>query len=338
MSSLDISVVISTRNRQESLRRVLDSATLLHQPDDLGWELIVVDNGSSDESAAVARSFEDRLPIRVILEPTAGLSYARNRGVAAANGKYIVWTDDDVTLDPAWLGAYHSAFKRYPEAVVFGGAVTPVLQGPSPAWILTNRLKLRYLLAERQLSGADTPIIVSAGEFPIGANFAVRAEEQRQHLYDVELGASPAFNRLGEEEQVLRRILSTGATGWWLPGSRVNHHIPLERQTLAYVEKYARAGGETWAFLLQRAGGLEGRKTVLGVPHFAWRRLIGDFAGYRIFAAFQKPSWMFSQFTRYAYFSSAIHLLLSARRSANLLPPPAANAASAPPIASPVSD
>jgi hypothetical protein len=79
---LDITVIICTRNRAPQLRQALESAARLRVPDDLKWELVVVDNGSSDGTAEVAASFKSRLPVRVIREETPGLSNARNRGVA----------------------------------------------------------------------------------------------------------------------------------------------------------------------------------------------------------------------------------------------------------------
>jgi glycosyltransferase involved in cell wall biosynthesis len=93
----DISVILCTRNRAASLDTALRSLTACATAD-LNWELLVIDNGSTDQTALVAASYHDRLPIRTILEPTAGLSHARNRGVAEATGEWLVWLDDDVTV------------------------------------------------------------------------------------------------------------------------------------------------------------------------------------------------------------------------------------------------
>jgi hypothetical protein len=81
-----ISVVICTWNRADELRTTLDSLTQLVIPAGCVWELVVVDNGSTDETNTVIAEFEARLPVRSLFEPELGLSRARNRGAAAARG------------------------------------------------------------------------------------------------------------------------------------------------------------------------------------------------------------------------------------------------------------
>src|SRR4051812_25892690 len=120
------SVAICTRNRAASLRRTLASIAAAAQPH-ADWETIVVDNGSTDDTADVASSFDERLPIRVVHEAEAGLSRARNAAVRVAQGEYIVWTDDDCVVDARWLTAYVDAFDRWPSAAVFGGPIVPEL-------------------------------------------------------------------------------------------------------------------------------------------------------------------------------------------------------------------
>jgi glucosyl-dolichyl phosphate glucuronosyltransferase len=73
-------------------------------------------------------SVSDYLPIEI----WPPFSRARNRAVYAARGDYLVWTDDDVVVDPNWLAAYVAAFRRRPEAAVFGGPVFPRYEPPVP--------------------------------------------------------------------------------------------------------------------------------------------------------------------------------------------------------------
>jgi glycosyltransferase involved in cell wall biosynthesis len=127
----DITMIICTRDRATQLSKVLGSAVDLQIPQRLKWELLVVDNGSTMDGD-VARSYRDRLPLRLVREERAGLSNARNKGVEEAAGQYICWTDDDVVLDPQWLAAYWAAFNRHPEAALFGGRITPCLSRRRP--------------------------------------------------------------------------------------------------------------------------------------------------------------------------------------------------------------
>jgi glycosyltransferase involved in cell wall biosynthesis len=244
-------VLICTRNRAARLKEVLTSATRLRVPPGLRWELVVVDNGSSDATTDVALGFSSQLPLRLVREETPGLSHARNRGVSEARGRYICWTDDDVLIDPDWLAAYAAAFERHPGAVVFGGRIIPVLESPSPRWFarLANEWPLTTLLAKRDFG--DEPIALDlAGDIvPWGANYAVRAAEQRKVRYHPELGVSPRQRRLGEEAEVIFQLMNAGGSGWWVPQAEVRHITPAQRQTWRYVYEYFLAYGETVAYM-----------------------------------------------------------------------------------------
>jgi hypothetical protein len=250
--SVQISVIICTRNRAEQLRQVLDSAAAMDVPPDLSWELLVIDNGSSDHTPEVIESFAERLPIRRVSEPQAGLSNARNRGVAEARGSYICWTDDDVLIDLHWLSAYAEAFVRHPEVAYFGGPIDLVLEGPTPSWLEANRGLLGPMLAERQLG--DKPILFdpTVEILPYGANYAVRANEQHLHQYDPNLGVSPNQRRVGEETTLLAALHRRGFKGLWVPEARVLHVIPAERQTLQSFFDLQRSIGESAAYLARR--------------------------------------------------------------------------------------
>ena len=100
-----ITVGICTFNRAESLRRTLNSLAAMEVPADFAWELVVVNNNSTDHTDAMINEDHGRLPIRREFEKRPGHSNARNRAIDAARGDYIVWTDDDVVVDPGWLSA-----------------------------------------------------------------------------------------------------------------------------------------------------------------------------------------------------------------------------------------
>jgi glycosyltransferase involved in cell wall biosynthesis len=247
----EITMIVCTRNRAAQLRNFLDSAVRMQIPDGLRWEFLIVDNGSTDGTADVARAYQDRLPLRLVREERAGLSNARNKGVEEAAGRYICWTDDDVLLDPQWLAAYSAAFKRHPEAAVFGGRINPVLGAPTPRWFarLRDEWPVRILLAKRDFGQDPCPLDFPAGVIPFGANFAIRTEEQRKVGYEPGLGVSPNHRRIGEEAEVIHRLLARGAKGWWVPGATVSHIISTQRQTWDYIYDFNAAYGETLAYL-----------------------------------------------------------------------------------------
>ena len=244
---MECSVVICTRNRAASLASVLASVAAMTIPAALKWELLVVDNGSVDGTPDTVDRFTGQLPITRVWEPNAGLSRARNAGVAAARGRYIVWTDDDVLVTGHWLAAFVEAFAAHPEAAIFAGRITPVLEPPTPEWFRKAMPDLHYLLATRDFGDVAVPLSAVGERLPFGASFAVRAAEQRQFLYDPDLGVAPNRRRGGEEVDVARAILAAGHSGWWVPRAEVRHLIASQRQTTAYVEQYYAAMGESWA-------------------------------------------------------------------------------------------
>ncbi|MBW6397522.1 glycosyltransferase [Roseomonas sp. HJA6] len=268
-SSLDVSVIICTRNRAESLRGTLESLGRLTLPEGTRWEVLIVDNGSTDATPAVIAEHEGRIPVRRLAEPTPGLSNARNCGLRAAAGRYIAWTDDDVLVDPDWLSAYLEAFRTWPEAAVFGGRITARIDPPTPPWFTEVRGALTHMLAERDFGDAPLPLSIAEDRLPYGANYAIRSEEQRRFPYDPAYGVAPGRALLGEEVLVIKAIFATGATGRWVPQSRVIHRIGHSRQTIPYVVQYHRAVGATAA---QMEGRLDAQ-FLFGAPRWLWRRL-----------------------------------------------------------------
>ena len=243
-----VTVIICTRNRASQLCNVLDSFVAMDKPSE-DWEMLLVDNGSSDNTQEVINSYKDKLPIRSVIEETPGLSNARNTGVKNATGEYICWTDDDVKVDAKWLVGYVEAFKKYPDAVVFGGVVEPIPEAELPNWWNDNYTTLEGVLAKRDLGQDFIPLSIVDNKIPYGANFAVKTSEQNKFKYDKNLGVSPNFKRLGEETDVIIKILENCGGGIWNPNSKVYHYIPASRLSLKYLSVYYQSLGETVAYL-----------------------------------------------------------------------------------------
>lgn len=293
----EVTVLICTRNRARQLKSVLDSAARLVVPPGLAWEILIVDNGSTDDTPAVVSSFAQVLPIRRVFEPVPGLSSARNHGVEQARGRYILWTDDDVTLKLGWLSAYVSAIRAHPDVAVFGGKITPVLEKPVQTWFADVLPEIQGVVASRDLGPDPIELSIVAHKIPYGANYAVRTEEQKKFLYDRSLGVAPGSKRLGEETQVIAGLLRSGAKGMWVPDSEVLHHIPLARQTETYVASYFRSAGETWAFLEdEHVENIMGPKLRsdevrwLGAPRWVWRLALLHRAKYAWAKLFHRPT------------------------------------------------
>jgi glycosyltransferase involved in cell wall biosynthesis len=259
------SVVICTRNRAASLSRTLASLVEAAELVNDLWELIVVDNGSTDDTLAIVEAFSDKLPIRWVFEPEAGLSRARNAGVRVSKGDFVLWTDDDVLVDRNWLRAWFDAFHDHPGDVIFGGRSEPVYEEPKQEWFIANQNRLRSLLAIRDEPEWD---VITLQRVPYGLNYAIRGQEQRTHLYDPELGVAPGRRRGGEETHVVRQLLAEGASGRWVWGATVFHLIPADRQTDAYIRRFYNAHG----YQFPVAGQVEGRMATVKASLSSFRK------------------------------------------------------------------
>jgi len=118
--SLKVSVVIATLNRCRLLRRALESLTKQSRPPD---EVIVVDNGSTDDTRAVCQEFSNVLPLVYVYEPNRGISRARNAGIRRATGDIFCFLDDDCVADGRWLEYMEDPFLRDPEIACVGGNI-----------------------------------------------------------------------------------------------------------------------------------------------------------------------------------------------------------------------
>jgi glycosyltransferase involved in cell wall biosynthesis len=294
-----ITVAICTLNRAESLRRTLDSLAAMRLPDDVDWEVVVVNNNCTDHTDEVIKAFADRLPIRREFEPERGLSHARNRAIDAAKGHYVVWTDDDVVVDPGWLAAYVEAFRRWPEAAVFGGPIIPRFAPPVPKWLIDGEVLLHEVLSFRDFGDADLPLSIPEKRLPFGPSFAVRAVEQRAYRYKTSLGHGPGQQRRGEEIDVVERVLQSGATGYWVPRAKVEHCFSRAQLTTQYARSFFVTLGETDAF---RNGfpAVAGRLW-FGAPRWLWRRLVEQWLHYRIHRLISPASVWLPHLRAYAF-------------------------------------
>ena len=211
-----ITVAICTLNRAESLRRTLASLVAMQIPSDVAWEIVIV-HTSTDHTDRVISEYVGLLPVRWEFEPQSGKSNAQNRAIDLAKGDYIVWTDDDVVADAGWLTAYVGAFRRWPEAAVFGGRITPRYEAPVAKWVIENEAFLVGPYAIRDFGDRVHPLSADdENHFPYGANWAIRAQEQRAFRYNPELGPAANRRRPCEETDVIHRVLGVGrrATGY----------------------------------------------------------------------------------------------------------------------------
>jgi glycosyltransferase involved in cell wall biosynthesis len=118
---MKFSVIVPTRKRPGPLSACLDSLAALDYPR-AGFEVVVIDDGGGVPEGVV-ESFSSRLDVRLLTQRHAGPAAARNRGIEAARGEYVAFTDDDCLADPGWLRALERALIDHPQAIVGGATV-----------------------------------------------------------------------------------------------------------------------------------------------------------------------------------------------------------------------
>lgn len=238
-----VSIAICTWNRAALLERTLVSLESLEIPDGVDWEVVVVDNASTDSTGDVIERFAKRLPLRGVRELRQGHSYARNAAVAAIGGDLLVWTDDDVTVERDWIAQYVEAATTQPDVSFWGGTVVPDFQTPPPRWVLENWEVSSRIYALRDWQGRVPAVDLK--HLPFGANFAIRSDMQQRYGFDPEFGRKGTGMRGFDEVDVFRRMLDAGVQGRWWIAAKLHHFIPTSRLTLDYLQRYYVGQGET---------------------------------------------------------------------------------------------
>jgi GT2 family glycosyltransferase len=266
----DISILICTYNRAESLRLTLESARGLVIPANLTWELLIVDNNSTDPTEEVCNEFSSVLPIRYIQEKRQGLSPARNRGIEEARGSILAFTDDDVDVDPAWVRDLWRAAKAHPETGFFGGKIVPLWEEKPPAWIAEHSKRALSAMS-LNFSLGEEEIFVESKDVFYGANMAFRREVVlKTGSFREDLGVTGTSRISHEETDYMWRLLKAGYRGLYVPGMVVYHRNPPHRMTEKYMLHWFSGFGVSRA----RLGYIPSSPFLLfGVPRYLWRQL-----------------------------------------------------------------
>ena len=221
-----LTVLFSTRNRGGALSPVLESFAGLEPPPG-GWKLVIVDNGSSDNTAGLLQSYQDRLPLTIVHEPRPGKNRALNAALPQLEGDLVVLTDDDVLPRPDWLVQLSRAADKHPEASVFGGCVLPHWSLPRPAWLLESAVPFSVLYAkQRRETGPCSYTAI------FGPNMAIRASIFAAGFRFSEAVGPDETRRMyamGGETELLRRLDAAGYTGHFISDAVVGHIIRPEQ-------------------------------------------------------------------------------------------------------------
>jgi glycosyltransferase involved in cell wall biosynthesis len=259
---MDVTVLLCTWNRAPLLDQSLAGLAKLQIPKDITWEVLAIDNGSSDGTQDVLRRWGERLPLRVDVESQPGKSRALNRGLLLARGTYVLCTDDDALVDPLWLSAFATGTQRHPSAAIFGGRVLPWFPvGPDPDLLSAFPvLGLGFCAVDHDLPEGPLP----ERNWIVGANLAFRTDVARALGFDTNLGPRHGEQVVGEERDLITRARRLGHEPIWLPDMIVRHYVAPDRMTLKYLLHYY----HDWAVTVVRLEGVPEGPSVLGAPRW----------------------------------------------------------------------
>ena len=260
------SVVVCSYNGSRTINSCLKNLLALDYPD---YEVIVVDDGSTDRTAAIVEQY----PVRLLRSPNEGLSSARNRGLKAATGEYVVYLDDDAYPNRMWLRYLELAFRKGDYAAVGGPNIVPPDDEPIAQCVA-------------RAPGGPIHVLLSdtEAEHIPGCNMAF----ERSALLKVG-GFDPQFRIAGDDVDLCWRIMDEGWKIGFHPGAMVWHHrrnsvraylrqqrnygraeAMLERK---WPAKYNMAGHVRWAGRVYGPGGLV---SVLRMPSRVYHGVFGS--------------------------------------------------------------
>jgi glycosyltransferase involved in cell wall biosynthesis len=224
MSASLITAIICTCNRAQLLELAIQSLLCQTRPR-VDYEILVVDNGSTDQTTEVCKKFAGD-SVRYVFEPVPGISQVRNTGWRQSHSRYVAYLDDDAVADECWIDALICAFEsQNPAPAAVGGPVRLKWEVPEPEWINhALRLPLGFL------DWGSQPRRLTPDEFLIGANCSYcRALLEKFGGFDERLSRKKSNLLSGDETHIQRKIEQTGGYLFYAPAAGVQHFVPAAR-------------------------------------------------------------------------------------------------------------
>ena len=240
-----ITLLVCTYNRAHDLRELLETALVQETDGEFDYEILVVDNNSTDATRGVVDAHAASGRVRYLFEARQGKSYALNTGLAAARADLYVIVDDDFLLPRDWVKTIVRAFHDRPDLSFVSGRVLPFWMGPVPAWLGPEHWSAIALADYGETAfeaSSDRQVCLLACAFR-------RADVMAVGGYEGRLGVSAS--RIGgvEDLEILQRLWAAGRKGLYLPGLSFQHKVQPSRLTRAYHRRWHTDHGRSYAQL-----------------------------------------------------------------------------------------
>lgn len=284
----ELSMVVVTYNRRTLLDHCLQSF-LQADSDGVNWELIVVDNNSNDDTRAVAESYQDRLPLRYILESRQGVSIARNAGWEAAHGEWVGFVDDDAKIDPTYLRRA-AALLQVNNFDVLGGPYQAYFSEPKRPW---------FKDAYQSNNARSGQVTLGPAEFLTGTSLIIRRRLlEAVGGFNVATGPTGKKRICGEDTEVQIRLRQAfpDLAIIWDSNLMVYHYCPIGKQSLHFAWREAIANGR----------GLAQIHALCGISTASWNSWVRLPAHLLILLLNVTLGWLVRDRARYPYWQQYV--------------------------------
>lgn len=236
------SVVVCSYNREKYIADAIESLTNQTLDKSL-YEILIIDNNSTDSTGEIARDYvqkyEPTHQIRYVKETNQGLCFARNRGIQEAQGKFIVYIDDDGIADPNFLEVQYHFLTDFDYVIGLGGKIIPRYVDGKPKWIDGI---LEGLVSK--VDHGDKVFQYTGKKYPVGCNMTYRKDILEQvGMFDTGIGQVGDNLVRGDETELYERIKKLNRPVYYLPKSRVEHVIENKRLTRDHIRKMSEGVG-----------------------------------------------------------------------------------------------
>jgi glycosyltransferase involved in cell wall biosynthesis len=242
MNAINFTVAICTYNGANRLPEVLDRLRSQQGTEPISWEIIVVDNNSTDDTAKVVQEYQanwsEPYPLHYYWEPEQGLAFARRCAIREAKGALIGFLDDDNFPQPNWVAQADHFGQSHPKAGAYGGQIHGKFEVEPPPGF--ERIARYFALIKGTKPYCYNQKYASTRKkmFPPGAGIVIRKQAWIETVPE-----RPLLPQTNEDLEMLSYIWQGGWELWFNPAMEIDHFIPKSRFDQEYLRRFFQNNG-----------------------------------------------------------------------------------------------
>jgi glycosyltransferase involved in cell wall biosynthesis len=242
--NIGISVIICCYNSEKRIEKVLDCLDKQTGIQELNWEILVVDNASTDNTVRIVNDYclQKKLPLKLIHEPKMGLSYARSAGIKTSKYEFICYIDDDNWINENYISTAYTIMINNRDVGLCGGWGTAVLETEPPMWF--DEFQIAYAVGPQ---GSSSGYLQNTINRLYGAGMVLRRSaweylEKNGFAFKLTGRKGKALSS-GEDSELSLALQLAGYKLWYEPALTFFHCLPAARLNYAYLKKLFKAFG-----------------------------------------------------------------------------------------------